>query len=56
MLLGAAEGEVLQDPQIDVAVPRIDRAEPLGDLAAVRAQVLVLLDEGVERGPLLVPA
>ena len=32
----------------------IDRAEALGDLAAVRAQILVLLDERVERGPLLV--
>ena len=48
-----AEREVLKDPQIDVVVPRVHRAGPLGDLAAMLAQVVVLLDEGVERVPLL---
>src|SRR2546426_9732722 len=49
----AAHREVLQNPQIDVAVPRVRLAEPLGDLPAVRAEVAVLGDEGVERVPLL---
>src|SRR2546428_9367921 len=49
----AAHREVLQNPEVDVAVPRVRLAEPLGVLPAVRAEVAVLGDEGVERVPLL---
>ena len=42
------EPDVLKNPQVDVAVPRVQRAEPLGDLAAMLAQIVVLLDERIE--------
>ena len=42
------ERDVLQHPQVDVAVPRIQRAESLGDLAAMLCSGSVLLDEGIE--------
>ena len=47
------ERNILHDAQIDVAVPRIDAPETFGDFAPMRAQVIVLSDEGFERGGLL---
>src|SRR5256885_6485604 len=49
----AADAELLQNPQVDVVVPGIELAEPVGDLAAVRVQVTVLGDKRVEGVPLL---
>src|SRR5688500_20024707 len=49
----AVEVDVLKNPEVDVAVPRIHGAEPLRDLPAIRAQVVVLLDEAVQSRPLI---
>ena len=47
-----SKSEVLHDPQVDVAVPGIEKPRSLGDLAPMLSQVLVLFNEGVECGPL----
>jgi hypothetical protein len=49
----ACEPNVLEHAHIQVVVPRVHRSEPLGDFAAVLAQIVVLLDERVELRPLL---
>ncbi len=54
MEVGAlGEHEVLEDAQVQSLVPLAQQAHAIRDLAPILAEVLVLLDEGVELRPLL---
>src|SRR5687768_8341905 len=44
---------VLKNSQVDVAVPRIHGSESLGNPSTVGAEVVILLDEGVQSRPLI---
>lgn len=47
------DDEVLQQFEVNVVEPRIHSAEAFRDFTAVRIQVLILLHEGIESGPLI---